>query len=190
MTDASTTSLPLTAGTWNVDPAHSGVGFVIRHLGLTNVRGRFDRFDGTLVVGQSLADTRLTANVDLTSVNTNEPDRDAHLRSTDFFNADANPTMTFASTSVRRDGDDYELVGDLSINGIVQPITLTVEFFGKETHPADGSLRAGFSATGELRRGDYSINFNMPLGMGKLALGEKVKIELDAQLVLATSPPA
>src|SRR4051794_1486018 len=97
-TVSNTTGLP--RGTWTIDKNHSAILFSIRHLGLSNVRGRFDRFDATLVVGESLEDTKLTATVDLSSVDTNQPDRDAHLLSTDFFHADAHPTMTFVSTDL------------------------------------------------------------------------------------------
>jgi len=176
-------TLPIPAGTWTIDKNHSGVSFVIRHLGLSNVRGRFDRFDATLEVGTSLDEVKITATVDLSSVNTNQPDRDAHLLGTDFFHADAHPTMTFVSTSISGEGENYDVHGDLTINGVTHPFDFEVEFSGAEVFPGDQKLHSGFSATGELRRGDFGIDFNMPLGMGKLALGEKVKIDIDAQFV-------
>jgi polyisoprenoid-binding protein YceI len=182
-TSPATTSLPIPAGPWNIDKNHSGVSFVIRHLGLSNVRGRFDRFDATLEIGQSLADVKITASVDLSSVNTNQPDRDAHLLGTDFFHADAHPTMTFVSTGITGGDETYSLQGDLTINGVTHPVVFEVEFNGAEIFPGDQKLHSGFAATGELRRGDFGIDFNMPLGMGKLALGEKVKIEIDAQFI-------
>ncbi len=189
MTATTTTlqALPLPAGSWNLDPNHSGVDFSIRHLGLSNVRGRFDRFDAALVVGESLAETTVTAEIDMASVDTNQPDRDAHLKSTDFFRADENPTMSFRSTEITGDGFDYEMTGDLTINGITKPVTFAVEFNGSEVHPGDGLVHAGFSATGEIRRNEFGVDFNMPLGMGKLALGEKVKVELELQF---TAPGA
>jgi polyisoprenoid-binding protein YceI len=179
-----TTTLPLTAGIWRLDANHSGVHFRVRHLGLSNVRGRFDRFDATLTVGQSLEDVQVAANIDMASVDTNQPDRDAHLRSTDFFSTDEHPEMVFASTAVRAAGsDEYEVDGQLTINGITKPVTLEVEFSGVEVFPGDGSTHAGFAATTEINRDDFGIDFNMPLGMDKFALGQKLKIELDLQFI-------
>jgi polyisoprenoid-binding protein YceI len=184
MSSSPTQTLPLAQGTWTVDKNHSGISFAIKHLGLTNVRGRFDRFDATLVVGDGLDDVKVTADVDLSSVNTNQPDRDAHLMGTDFFHADSHPMMTFASTKIVPHGsEEYELTGDLTINGITKPVTFHVDFEGSEVFPADQKLHAGFTLTGELRRGDFGIDFNMPIGLHKVALGEKVKIEIDVQFV-------
>ncbi|WP_101832800.1 YceI family protein [Frankia canadensis] len=175
--------LPLVPGSWTLDTAHSSVNFQIRHLGVTNVRGRFDTFAATLTVGDALETVAVAASIDLASINTNQADRDAHLRSTDFFNLAEHPTMAFASTAVSAEGEQYALRGDLTINGVTKPITLAVEFYGTDTHPADGRVRSGFSATGELSRADYGITFNLPLGAGKLALADKVKIELDLQFI-------
>jgi polyisoprenoid-binding protein YceI len=175
-------TLPLAAGTWTLDPAHSGVYFQVRHLGLSNVRGRFERFDATLTVGSSLEDVVIEATVDMGSVNTNQPDRDAHLRSTDFFSADEHPQMTFRSSAVRARADgEYDLEGTLTINGVAHSVNVKVEFNGLEVFPADGSTHAGFSATTEIVRDDFGVDFNMPLGMDKLALGQKVKVELEMQ---------
>lgn len=178
-----TTALPLEPGIWTLDTNHSSVDFVIRHLGLSNVRGRFDRFEARLEVGDSLADTVVTADVDMNSVDTNQADRDAHLKSTDFFSAEAHPHMTLRSTEISGDGSDYELTGDLTINGITKTVTFDVEFNGREVYPGDGTVHAGFSAKADIRRKDFGVDFNMPLGMGKLALGEKVKVELELQFV-------
>jgi polyisoprenoid-binding protein YceI len=182
-TSPETTTLPIPTGTWTVDKNHSAISFAIRHLGLTNVRGRFDRFDATLVVGETTNDVKVTATVDLSSVDTNQPDRDAHLLGTDFFHAEAHPTMTFVSTGIVGNGDTYVLTGELVINGVTRLVSFDVEFNGSEIFPGDQKLHSGFTATGEIRRGDFDIDFNMPLGMGKLALGEKVKVELDMQFV-------
>jgi polyisoprenoid-binding protein YceI len=178
-----TATVPITTGTWTVDKNHSAISFAIRHLGLTNVRGRFDRFDATLVVGESLDDVKVTATVDLSSVNTNQPDRDAHLLGTDFFHADSHPTMTFVSTHIVGNGETYVMTGELVINGITRVVSFDVEFNGAEVFPGDQKLHSGFTATADIKRGDFDIDFNMPLGMGKLALGEKVKVEIDAQFV-------
>jgi len=183
-----TTTLPLAQGTWTFDPHHSGVHFKVRHLGLTNVRGRFNRVDATLVVGDDLASTHFSAEIDISSIDTNQADRDAHLLGTDFFAADAHPTMTFNSTVVRESGgDEYEADGDLTINGISKPVTLRVEFGGAITHPGDGKLHAGFIATAQIVRDDFGIDFNMPLGIDKFALGKKIDIDIDVQF---TAPEA
>lgn len=180
-------SLPLTAGTWQIDPNHSSVHFKVRHLGLTNVRGRFNGIDASLDVGESLTATKFGATIDIATIDTNQPDRDAHLRSTDFFSADSNPTMTFASTGITDAGDgEYRAAGDLTINGVTRPVTLDVEFTGVMVHPGDGLEHAGFIATTKIARDDFGIDFNMPLGVDKVALGKKVDIEIDIQFALPT----
>src|SRR5271166_3444242 len=127
-TETTKSVLPLTEGVWTLDPNHSGVHFSVRHLGLSNVRGRFDRFDASLTVGKTLDDVSIQATVDMASVDTNQPDRDNHLRSTDFFSIEKNPEMTFRSDAVRPvDDEQYSLEGDLTINGVTRPFTLNVE---------------------------------------------------------------
>jgi polyisoprenoid-binding protein YceI len=181
-------TLPLTPGTWTVDANHSGVHFKVRHIGLTNVRGRFNRYEAALTVGDTLEQTQVTADVDLSSVDTNQADRDAHLLGTDFFSADQHPTMTFRSTAVRDLGDgDYELDGDLTLNGVTNPVTLDVEYLGTEVYPADGTTHAGFAATTTVNRDDFGIDFNMPLGLGTFALGKKIAVELELQFVAPAS---
>jgi polyisoprenoid-binding protein YceI len=184
-TGITTGTLPLVSGAWRLDPNHSGVHFKVRHIGLSNVRGRFNHFDATLTVGDSLAQTEVEATIDMTSVDTNQPDRDAHLRSTDFFSADDHPLMAFRSTSVRpaADSDTYVLDGDLTINGITRPISLDVEFTGAEVFPGDGTTHAGFSATADVNRDDYGVDFNLPMGLDKFALGKTIKVEIDLQFV-------
>ncbi|MGB0114091.1 MAG: YceI family protein [Ilumatobacteraceae bacterium] len=183
MTTTATTTLPLTAGNWTLDANHSAVTFKVRHLGLTNVRGRFNSFTAGLTIGESLADTAFDATIDITSIDTNQADRDAHLLGTDFFSADANPTITFVSTAITGDGSDYTADGDLTINGVTKPVTLDVEFNGSEVFPGDQQLHAGFVASAIVKRDDFGIDFNMPLGVDKMALGQKISIEIDAQFV-------
>jgi polyisoprenoid-binding protein YceI len=184
MTDVSSSpTLSLAAGKWQLDPAHSGVHFKVRHLGLTNVRGTFKSFDATLDVGDTLDSVAVAAVIELASVDTNNPDRDAHLLSTDFFAAERNPQITFTSTGISGTQDDLELSGELTINGITRAVSFPVEFTGVEVHPGDGKDHAGFSATTVVNRNDFGVDFNMPLGMDKLALGEKVNVELELQFV-------
>jgi polyisoprenoid-binding protein YceI len=189
MTSASTKTLALPAGTYTLDPYHSSVYFQIKHLGLSNVRGTFKSFTAALVVGDTLADVVVEANIDLASIDTGQPDRDAHLLGTDFFDAARNPTMSFRSTSITQlDADRYDMTGELTINGRTRPATFRTEFNGTEVFPADQSVHVGFTATGEVRRGDFGIDFNMPLGVDKLAMGDKVKVELDIQFVAPAAP--
>jgi polyisoprenoid-binding protein YceI len=186
MTNTSTTStstLPLATGTWTSDAAHTTVGFVVRHLGLSKVRGRFDGVTAQLVVGEDLATSSVNAEIEMATVKTGNPDRDAHLRSSDFFNADTNPTMTFRSTSISGEGEEYSMVGDLTINGVTKQVELDVEFFGTSVFPGDQSTRAGFSATGTISRSDFGINFNAPVGADKVMISDKVALDLDVQLV-------
>jgi len=183
------TSLPLRPGRWAVDKNHSGINFRIRHLGLSNVRGRFDRFEAAVNVGETLDDVLVEATVDMESVDTNNTDRDAHLRGTDFFSTEAHPEMTFTSKSIRQSGpSEYLMEGTLTINGVSKDVSWDVEFAGIEVVPMDGSTHAGFSASTEINRDDFGVDFNMPLGMDKMALGQKVKIELDLQFVAPEVP--
>jgi polyisoprenoid-binding protein YceI len=125
-------NLPLAPGTWTLDPHHSSVQFKVRHLGLTNVRGRFNKLDSTLVVGESLDDSSLNASIAINSIDTNQADRDGHLLGTDFFSAEKHPELTFASTAIKPNGDDeYTAEGDLTINGVTRPVALAVEFTGR-----------------------------------------------------------
>ena len=183
MTNVSTTTLPLATGTWTADPAHTTVGFVVRHLGLSKVRGRFDGVTAQLEVGNDLADTVVTAEIEMATVTTGNPDRDAHLTSSEFFDAETNPTMTFRSTEIRGDGEAYTLVGDLTINGITERVEFDVEFFGTSVFPMDQSTRAGFAATGSISRTTFGIEWDVPLGGEKMMIGDKVALELDVQVV-------
>jgi polyisoprenoid-binding protein YceI len=179
----SATDLQLAPGRWTLDKNHSGIFFVIRHLGLSNVRGRFDAFEATLDIGTSLAEVAISADVDLLSVDTNNADRDAHVRGADFFRTDQHPVMSFRSTSVTGAGENYELAGDLTIAGSTNTVTFDVEFNGTEIFPGDQSTHAGFSASGTIRRSDFGIDFGIIPGAEKLMLGDKVKVELELQFV-------
>jgi polyisoprenoid-binding protein YceI len=187
MTTATRSTLPLTAGTWTADRSHTNVAFVVRHLGLSKVRGRFEGVDAQLVVGDDLASSSVSAQIQMGTVSTGNADRDAHLASSDFFNADTNPLMTFVSTDIKGDveggGDQFTLVGDLTINGITRTVELDVEFFGTSVFPMDQSTRAGFSATGSISRSEFGIGFNVPLGGDKVMISDRVNLELDVQLV-------
>jgi polyisoprenoid-binding protein YceI len=171
------------AGTWSVDPAHSTVGFSVKHLGIATVRGKFDEFEGTLEIGEGDETARAYGTVQGVSVNTNDAGRDEHLRSADFFGVEQNPELRFDSTRIDHvDEDTFEISGDLSMNGVTKPITLKAEVQGTETDPW-GNERVALEVTGELNRGDWNMTFNQALGSGNLLVGEKVKLSLDIAAV-------
>jgi polyisoprenoid-binding protein YceI len=173
------------AGTWAIDPVHSEVSFVVRHMMVSKVRGRFDTFEGTIVTAENPLESSVTAAVDLSSVNTGQEQRDAHIRSADFFEVEKHPLMTFASTGVRTEGDHFLLDGDLSIKGVTQPVTFKLEVngFGPDAY---GGTRAGFSATTEINRKEFGVNFDGPIpGVpGGVAVSDKVTVTLEAEGVL------
>lgn len=179
MTATTTTSITgLTAGTWAIDPSHSEVGFTVRHLGLSKVRGRFNSFSGTVTIAENQLASGVSASIDLSSVDTNNEMRDGHLQSADFFNAETNPTMTFVSTGV----SENSLSGELTIRGITKPVTLDLDYHGVAIDNYD-STRAGFSASGQISRSDFGIEFNAPLGVDGMLIADKVNIELEIEAV-------
>lgn len=174
----------LTPGVWNIDPSHSRVGFVVRHLMISKVRGSFNTFSGAITIADDMDASKVEAVIDLKSVSTGDATRDGHLLSADFFNTETNPTMSFVSNGLSVDGDEGKLNGMLTISGISKPVTLSVNFEGVGVHPMGGT-RAGFSAETEINRKEWGIEYNMALEAGGVVIGEKVKIELDIQAVKA-----
>ena len=168
----------LTQGMWALDTDHSSIGFTIRHLGVAKVRGRFGSIAAELVVGATPEASRVTATVDLASIDTGQPDRDAHVRTADLLDVERRPTMSYQSTQIRGDEASWWVEGDLTIGDVTRPLTLAVELGGVEAF-YDGTRHAGFEASGEIRRKDFGLGFG-PLGA---ALGDVVKIELDLQFV-------
>ncbi len=177
MTASTSTLTGLTTGTWAIDPTHSEVGFVARHLMVTKVRGSFADVTGTVQVADDLTQSVATVTIATASVTTGTADRDGHLRSSDFFDVETYPQMTFRSTSF--DGDT--LAGDLTIKGVTQPVTLDVEFTGVATDPW-GNDKAAFEATGELNRTDWGLTWNANLEKGGVLVSEKIKLVIDVQL--------
>ena len=184
MTLANTTTIPgYLAGTWSIDPAHSDVSFSVRHMMVSKVKGRFGSFSGAIVTGESLAESSVTAEIDLASIDTNNAQRDNHIRSGDFFEVAKHPTMTFTSTSVEPDGEEYRVIGDLSLKGITKSVTLKVELNGIGPD-AYGGTRAGFSATTEISRKDFGVDIDMPMDGGGVVIGDKISIALEIEAVL------
>jgi polyisoprenoid-binding protein YceI len=174
----------LTPGTWNVDVSHSTVGFVARHLMVTKVRGRFESFSGTLTVADDPLQSKIEASVDMKSVATGDSGRDGHLVSGDFFDVDQFPTMEFVSTGITPDGGAYSLQGDLTIKGVTRPVTFELEFEGVATDPW-GNTKAAFTASTEINRRDFGLDWNVALDQGGMLVSEKIKVELDIQAVKA-----
>jgi len=173
---------PIPSGTWTIDPVHSRLGFSVRHMMIAKVRGSFTDFSGEITIADDPLQSTVAVDVRLESIDTANDDRDNHLRTNDFFDVANHPTMTFRSTRVEADGDDYIVHGDLTIRGVTNPVALEVEFDGTSKDPWGGT-RAGFSAETEINRKDWGMEWNTPLEAGGVMLGDKVKIEIDVQLV-------
>lgn len=170
---------------WTVDPVHTTVGFSVRHLMITNVRGVFEKVKGTVRYDSSRLDAvQIEISIPVASIHTREPQRDAHLRSADFFDAEAHPEMIFRSTRVRPGvAGPLEITGELTIRGTTREITLTVNEITAEHRDLQGARRIGASATGKLRRSDFGITFNKVLEAGGVALGDEVAVSVDVSLV-------
>ncbi len=173
------------AGTWNLDPIHSHIGFVARHMMVSKVRGRFTTFQAQITTADDPLDSSATATIDLASVDTGNEARDDDLRSSNFFDAATHPAMTYRSSGIRRDGDDFILDGELTIRGVTHSVPLTFEINGFSPDPYGGT-RAGFSAHGEINRNDFGITFNAPIP-GGVMVSEKIQIEIEAEAVLQDS---
>jgi polyisoprenoid-binding protein YceI len=183
MTTSTITTLPgLTTGTWTVDPAHSEVGFVVRHMMVSKVKGRFTKVSGTITVAENVLDSSVVATAETASIDTRDENRDAHLRSADFFDAENFPELTFRSTGIRANGDAFTLDGDLTIHGTTRPVSFDLEFNGASANPlADGNPTAGFSAETEISRKDFGLEWNVALETGGVLVGDKVKIVLEIE---------
>jgi polyisoprenoid-binding protein YceI len=172
-----TTTTAIPTGTWAVDPAHSKVGFAVKHMGIATVRGEFTEFEGSLEISDAGVTARGTVKAE--SVDTNEPQRDAHLRSPDFFDAETYPELAFESTRIEPvDEDTYRIVGDLTLHGVTNELVLTAEVNGVDVDPY-GNEKVGLEITGQLSRGDYGMKFNQALGSGNMLVADKVKLTLD-----------
>ncbi len=172
----------LEPGTWQVDASHSSVEFTARHLMVSKVRGRFTSFSGTIEIAEDPLQSSLQASIELASVETHDEKRDAHLRSADFFDVENHPQMTLVSTGIRPDGDDYVLSADVTVRGVTRPVEFHLEFNGVSGDPWGGT-RAGFTATAEVNRKDWGLEWNVPLDGGGLLVSEKVKITLEVEAV-------
>jgi polyisoprenoid-binding protein YceI len=169
---------------WTLDPAHSTVGFSVRHLGLSTVRGRFATVTADADHDPANpAASRARVEIDVRSIDTGNEQRDAHLRGADFFDTETHPTIVFQLTSVTpKGGDEYRVAGDLTIRGVTRPVELDAEYFGTAADPY-GNVKAGLSMSGSINRSDWDLRWNVPLEAGRLVVGERVRIEVEAQLL-------
>lgn len=171
------------AGAYGFDVSHSRVGFVVRHLMVSKVRGQFEKFDGEVVIAEDPLASSVNVSIATDSITTRDEGRDGHLKSADFFDAENHPTMTYASRAVRHvKGNRFEVDGDLTISGVTRPVTLALELEGVLTDPW-GSARAGFTASAELDREDFGLSWNQALETGGVLVGKKVTIEIEAEIV-------
>jgi polyisoprenoid-binding protein YceI len=184
MTSTATIEIPgYRVGTWKVDTAHSEVGFSIRHLMISKVKGKFERFDATFVTAENPLDSKVTASAEVASITTNEPNRDAHLRTGDFFEAETHPTIDFVSTGVRVEGGDFKVDGDLTMRGITKPVTFDFDFGGFGGDPY-GNYKGGATAKAVVNREDFGLSYNAALETGGVLLGDQVTITIELQAAL------
>lgn len=173
----------MTKTKWSLDTTHSDLSFKIRHLMITNVTGQFTKFDVNAEADEhDFTAATISASIEVASINTNNEQRDAHLRTGDFFEAEKYPKISFKSTEIKKMDDLFELTGDLTIKDVSKPVQLIVEYSDIIKDPY-GQTKAGFSFTGKLNRKDWGINFNAALETGGVMLGEEVKISGEIQLV-------
>lgn len=184
MTTAATTKIPgYLAGTWDIDTAHSDVSFSVRHMMVGKVRGRFATFSGQIVTGANVTDSLVTASIEPASIDTGNAQRDAHVRSADFFDVENHPRWTFSSTGVRVDGHGLVVDGELTIKGVTRSASLALDVNG--IGPDDsGGTRLGVSATTTIDRNDFGVDIKLPLDGGGVVVGDKVRISLDIEAVL------
>jgi polyisoprenoid-binding protein YceI len=174
-----------TTSTWTIDASHTEVEFSVRHLMISNVKGRFGAVKGEVVLDQSTpTKAQIDVSIDVTSIDTREEKRDTHLRSADFFDAGHFPAMTFTGGTLKGNFEgEFTLTGDLTIRGVTKPITLDVTFEGAGNDPWGGSRR-GFSAKGKLMRSAFGLEWNAALETGGVVVGDEVKITINTELVL------
>jgi polyisoprenoid-binding protein YceI len=173
------TDLTQYSGTWTIDPVHTRLGFVARHAMVTKVRGSFTDFTASMTLdGANPSASKATLTAQMASIDSGNADRDAHLKSGDFFDVDAYPTMSFATTGVKQDGDSFVVLGDLTIKDVTRPVEIEVELDGVVNDPF-GNVRAGFAGRTEISRKDFGLTWNVALDTGGVLVSDKIKIELD-----------
>lgn len=167
---------------WTIDPTHSEVGFKVKHMMFTNVKGLFNDYSADIDFKDDLKEANLQFEAKINSIFTNNTDRDNHLKSADFFDAEQYPTLNFKSTKIEGNGSEYEITGDLTIKGITKPVTLNAEFSGLMTDPW-GNTKVGLNLDGKINRKDFGLTYNAALETGGVLVGEDVKLNAEIQLV-------
>jgi polyisoprenoid-binding protein YceI len=170
-------NLPIPAGTYGVDPMHTQLGFSVTHLGISIIRGTFDRFSGSLTVGESLADTSLAIEAEMASINSGNTMRDEHVHGADFLDVANHPQMTFQSTAIVESGSGYALTGNLTIKGVTQAVTFETTYNGSEVFPMDQSTHYGFSAGATISRSAFDMGYGVPM------VSDEVELKLEAQFI-------
>ena len=178
------TRINLPVGTWTFDKTHTALTFIARHMMVTKVRGTFPSFEGSVEVAENLSDSKVDVAIDVSTVTTGAPDRDAHLISPDFFDAASYPNIRFVSTDIREEDGQWLMTGDLTIKDVTRPVILDVIFEGTNTNPW-GKTVAGFSASAEVDREEWGLTWNLALETGGVLLSKKVKLEIETELVKA-----
>lgn len=173
-----------TTSKWAIDPSHSEISFKVKHLVVTTLTGKFDTFEGALeTANDDFSDANISFSADIASINTGNADRDGHLKSDDFFNAEAFPKLTFASTSFTKVGaDEYKLAGNITLRDVTKPIELTVEYGGTATDPW-GNVKAGFEINGKIKRKEFGLKWDAITEAGGAVVSDEVKLHLNVQLV-------
>jgi polyisoprenoid-binding protein YceI len=171
-------------GTYAIDPSHTELGFAVRHMAVSKVKGRFSTFEGTIVIGEHPADSKVSVTIDATSVDTRDENRDGHLKTNDFFDVENHPTWKFESTSIAYEkGTDFQVIGDLTIRGVTKSVTLEATLEGVVKDPY-GNHRVGFSASTSIIRDDFGVAFGAVMEAGGLVVAKKVDIQIELEAVL------
>lgn len=173
-------------GTWDIDPVHSDISITAKHFGVSKVRGHFADYSGEIVTGENPLDSKVTATIQATSIDTKNADRDGHIRSGDFLDVENHPTITFVSTGLEADGDDYVLNGELTLHGTTKAVSLALELSGFGPDPYGGQ-RVGFSAKTKISRKEFGISFNAVLETGSLVVSDNLDVALEIEAVLRAS---
>ena len=184
MTASTSVQIPgYVVGTWDIDASHSTVGFSVRHMMVSKVSGYFTQFSGELVTAANPEESTVNATIDMDSIDTRQEQRDAHIKSADFFDVGNHTVMSFRSTTVRNHGEDWVVEGELTIKGITKPVVLDLELngFGPDAY---GGTRAGFSGKTEISRKEFGVDIDMPMDGGGVVVGDKISVELEIEAVL------
>src|SRR4051812_23617344 len=187
MTSPATVQIPgYVVGTWDIDAAHSTVGFSVRHMMVSKTRAYSGDFPGKLSTAEAPTQSSVTATINMDSIDTRQEQRDAHIKSADFFDVGNHTVMTFRSTGVRAEGEDWHVDGELTLKGITKPVTLELELngFGPDAY---GGTRAGFSAKTVISRSEFGVDIAMPMDGGGVVVGDKINVELEIEAVLRTA---